>query len=81
MCIIPGLIDGHTHPVWDGDRVHEFAMKVSKVYTQKCFQTQNFFLTLAWWGDLHGSSSGTLTVHHIYCCLYIKKQQKVIKKE
>ena len=27
-CAIPGLIDGHTHPVWAGDRVHEFAMKV-----------------------------------------------------
>lgn len=26
--ILPGLIDGHTHPVWAGDRVHEFAMKV-----------------------------------------------------
>ena len=28
MSIVPGLIDAHTHPVWDGDRVHEFAMKV-----------------------------------------------------
>ena len=27
-CVIPGLIDAHTHPVWAGDRVHEFAMKV-----------------------------------------------------
>uniref|UniRef100_T2M6L2 Probable imidazolonepropionase n=1 Tax=Hydra vulgaris TaxID=6087 RepID=T2M6L2_HYDVU len=27
-CILPGLIDGHTHPVWVGDRVHEFAMKL-----------------------------------------------------
>ena len=27
-CIVPGLIDGHTHPVFAGDRVHEFAMKV-----------------------------------------------------
>ncbi|XP_057296762.1 probable imidazolonepropionase isoform X2 [Hydractinia symbiolongicarpus] len=26
-CVLPGLIDGHTHPVWLGDRVHEFAMK------------------------------------------------------
>ena len=25
-----GLVDAHTHPVWAGDRVHEFAMKVSK---------------------------------------------------
>jgi len=29
MCVVPGLIDGHTHPVWVGDRVHEFAMKLA----------------------------------------------------
>lgn len=29
MCVIPGLVDAHTHPVWAGDRVNEFAMKVS----------------------------------------------------
>ncbi|XP_028824198.1 putative imidazolonepropionase [Denticeps clupeoides] len=29
MCIIPGLVDAHTHPVWDGDRVHEFSMKLA----------------------------------------------------
>jgi len=23
-----GLVDAHTHAVWAGDRVHEFAMKV-----------------------------------------------------
>ena len=28
--LLSGLIDGHTHPVWVGDRVHEFAMKVKK---------------------------------------------------
>ena len=27
-CIIPGLVDAHTHTVWAGDRVHEFAMKL-----------------------------------------------------
>jgi imidazolonepropionase len=32
MSIIPGLIDAHTHPVWDGDRVHEFGMKVRKSF-------------------------------------------------
>ena len=32
MSVIPGLIDAHTHPVWVGDRVHEFAMKVSGVH-------------------------------------------------
>ncbi|XP_029637099.1 probable imidazolonepropionase [Octopus sinensis] len=29
MCILPGFVDAHTHPVWAGDRVHEFAMKLS----------------------------------------------------
>ena len=28
--LLSGLIDGHTHPVWVGDRVHEFAMKVKR---------------------------------------------------
>lgn len=27
--IVAGLVDAHTHPVWAGDRVHEFAMKVN----------------------------------------------------
>lgn len=27
--IIPGFVDGHTHPVWSGDRCHEFSMKLS----------------------------------------------------
>ncbi|TRY69953.1 hypothetical protein TCAL_11550 [Tigriopus californicus] len=27
--ILPGLVDGHTHPVWTGDRVHEFALKLA----------------------------------------------------
>ncbi|KAM4882269.1 putative imidazolonepropionase isoform 2-T2 [Thomomys bottae] len=28
-CVLPGLVDAHTHPVWAGERVHEFAMKLS----------------------------------------------------
>lgn len=31
MCVLPGLVDAHTHPVWVGDRVHEFAMKVRRL--------------------------------------------------
>lgn len=27
--VIPGLIDAHSHPVYAGDRVHEFAMKLA----------------------------------------------------
>lgn len=28
-CLLPGLIDSHTHPVWAGDRVQEFVMKLA----------------------------------------------------
>ena len=27
--VVPGLVDGHTHPVWAGDRCHEFAAKLA----------------------------------------------------
>lgn len=27
-CILPGLIDSHTHPVWAGERINEFKMKL-----------------------------------------------------
>jgi imidazolonepropionase-like amidohydrolase len=43
--VIPGLVDGHTHPVFAGDRVHEFAMKLAgATYMEvgsetNCFQT------------------------------------------
>ena len=29
MSVVPGLVDGHTHPVWAGNRVNEFAMKLA----------------------------------------------------
>ncbi|KAI6221967.1 Imidazolonepropionase [Aphelenchoides fujianensis] len=28
-CLIPGLVDAHSHPVFAGDRVHEFAAKLA----------------------------------------------------
>lgn len=28
-CVLPGLVDAHTHPVWAGDRVHEFKLKLA----------------------------------------------------
>ncbi|KAM5170494.1 putative imidazolonepropionase [Mantella aurantiaca] len=28
-CVLPGFVDAHTHPVWAGDRVHEFAKKLA----------------------------------------------------
>lgn len=36
MSVVPGFIDAHTHPVWDGDRVHEFAMKVTNILFGVC---------------------------------------------
>ena len=29
MAVLPGLVDAHTHPVWAGDRTHEFEMKLA----------------------------------------------------
>lgn len=29
FCVLPGFVDGHTHPVWSGSRVGEFAMKLA----------------------------------------------------
>jgi imidazolonepropionase len=28
-CVLPGFVDAHTHPVWAGDRVHEFKLKLA----------------------------------------------------
>lgn len=28
-CVLPGFVDAHTHPVWAGDRVNEFSMKLA----------------------------------------------------
>lgn len=38
-CLLPGLVDAHTHPVWAGDRVHEFSMKVKGSYRSFCSST------------------------------------------
>ena len=27
QCVVPGLVDAHTHPIWGGTRVHEFIMR------------------------------------------------------
>ena len=27
-CVLPGFVDAHTHPVWAGDRCHEFMLKL-----------------------------------------------------
>ena len=52
--ISSGLVDGHTHPVWAGDRVHEFAMKLAgasymevpySIYVIYFFQSKQNFLT------------------------------------
>lgn len=36
-----GLVDAHTHAVWAGDRVHEFALKVSTYCSDKVFKVYN----------------------------------------
>lgn len=37
FCILPGFVDGHTHPVWSGNRVGEFAMKLAgATYMEVC---------------------------------------------
>ncbi len=43
LSVVPGLVDAHTHPVWVGDRVHEFAMKVrpAGVYVHYVAQYNN----------------------------------------
>lgn len=28
-CVLPGFVDCHTHPVWSGDRCHEFIIKLN----------------------------------------------------
>jgi imidazolonepropionase len=28
-CVLPGFVDAHTHPVWSGDRCHEFHLKLA----------------------------------------------------
>ena len=61
MCIIPGLIDAHTHPVFDGDRVHEFAMKVRNMSPlNKCYHTCKYTHDSCVVGrsNLHGGPQG-----------------------
>lgn len=41
-CILPGFLDAHTHPIWAGDRVHEYAKKVlSLMFYFSCFYIFN----------------------------------------
>lgn len=28
-CVLPGFVDAHSHPVWSGDRCHEFKLKLA----------------------------------------------------
>ncbi|CAH0475922.1 unnamed protein product [Peronospora belbahrii] len=39
MVVLPGFVDAHTHPVWSGNRVNEFAMKLaSATYMEFCLR-------------------------------------------
>lgn len=61
MSVIPGLVDGHSHPVWVGDRVHEFAMKVFCCRTHtyaKGSGSAGCSIALVPWGE-HGSNPAT----------------------
>ena len=49
--ISSGLVDGHTHPVWAGDRVHEFAMKLAGAsYMEVLYSTYAIYVTIFWTG-------------------------------
>ena len=42
--VLPGLVDGHTHPVWSGSRVEEFAMKLAgATYMEVCHASLPMF--------------------------------------
>lgn len=58
LCVLPGFVDGHTHPVWAGDRVHEFCMKLSGATYMDIHKVWWVtVLTPGWgWDQLHGSS-------------------------
>jgi imidazolonepropionase len=45
FCILPGFVDGHTHPVWSGNRVGEFAMKLAGA---TYMEVGSCFLLLLW---------------------------------
>ena len=52
-CIFPGLIDSHTHPIWAGDRINEFKMKVNIkieyiIITDGCKKKVNTLNKVGW---------------------------------
>mmetsp|Transcript_40762 Transcript_40762/g.102609 ORF Transcript_40762/g.102609 Transcript_40762/m.102609 type:complete len:448 (+) Transcript_40762:147-1490(+) len=70
MTLLPGLVDAHTHAVWSGDRVHEFASKLAG----------------ATYMDIHKAGGGIgFTVRHtrestadeLYCLLVDRLQRMV----
>ena len=49
--ISSGLVDGHTHPVWAGDRVHEFAMKLAGAsYMEVLYSIYAIYRAIFWTG-------------------------------
>ena len=50
--VLPGFIDAHTHPVFAGDRVNEFAMKLDgATYMEVIFYLENFLVGF-WRGSI-----------------------------
>ena len=70
--VIPGLVDAHTHPVWEGDRVHEFAMKVgtthahTHTHTHAHTHTQHTQLAGATYMEVHAKGGG---IHYTVNCV------------
>jgi imidazolonepropionase len=69
--VIPGLVDAHTHPVWSGDRVHEFKAKLAG----------------ATYMDIHKMGGGIgFTVRHVHASsesqlidLFLKRLDRMMK--
>jgi hypothetical protein len=47
QCVLPGLVDAHTHSVWSGDRVHEFASKLAGATYMDVHRGLSFLFSLS----------------------------------
>lgn len=67
---VTGLVDAHTHAVWAGDRVHEFAMKVSQddgnFFSMFLFVFLSFLLSFLFFSSLFHSCFSFI-VSFLFC--------------
>ncbi|CAJ0599492.1 unnamed protein product [Cylicocyclus nassatus] len=69
--LLPGFIDGHSHPVFAGDRVHEFAMKLAGA---------TYMEVQAAGGGIHFTTSKTREASEEYLLTEFKKiAQEMLK--